>query len=389
MPMLWLASTLTLLLLLGLPLLLRRVVQYVPLINDVVLCFLVGGLLGYAQQAWWPEESFQTNDETLAQGVLSASVLLAIPLLLLSSDVGQLKQYSKRYLFSFVLCVGSTVVAACCTAFYFKDLPHLATTTGGLVGVYTGGTPNLVAVLYALRAPEELFVTLNATDVFCSSIYFLVLISVAQTALGWILPRSKQTAETDAVEETETTTPTVWNKAAWQELSQALMVTIGCLAVSVLLAWLVFPTEKGKINELVLILTLSSTGIGLSFWPKLSFGSAVYDFAQYLLLIFAFVLGYLVDFSVLLETGTTYLAFNIILLGLLLILHLMLARLFGIDVDLFLIPSTACVMGPPFVGPVCRALNNKSLLVPGVALSLLGLIVGTYLGIGIALYLPI
>ena len=171
-------------------------------------------------------------------------------------------------------------------------------------------------------------------------------------------------------------------------MAKAIGLTAVSILLSVVVALYLFPTPQGELNELALMLTLSTTSIAFSFSPQLDNRDAVYAAAQYLLLIFAFALGYLVDFSALLETGTRYLAFNSILLVLLLVLHLMLARLAGIDADVFIITATACIMGPPFIGPVCRALRNKRLLAPGMALSVLGLMVGTYLGIGVALYLP-
>lgn len=395
-----LITAFTVVLLLVAPFFLKRASARLPLVNDVVLCFLIGGILSHTQHWWLPSQTLQEQSHQIGQGLLAASVIFAIPLLLLSSDVSILKQQLGRYLFSFLLCLGSAIVAALLAAYYFRGLPDLATATGGLLGVYVGGTPNLVAVLYAMKAPPSLFVTLNATDAFCSGLYFLALISIAKTVYGWVLPKKNTPiVEQEPTKELldDTLSPDVavvqeqpvqWDKAAWRSLLQAVGLTLVCIALSVVLALFVLPNPQGELNELALILTLSTASIGLAFVRGFSFGEPVYEAGQYLLLVFAFALGYLVDFSVLLETGTTYLAFNTILLVLLLVLHLVVARLFKIDVDLFIITSTACIMGPPFIGPVCRALNNKTILAPGMALSLLGLMIGTYLGIGVALYLP-
>lgn len=393
--MLLLISLLTVALLGGLPLLLRRAADRLPLVNDVVLCFLVGSLLSHGLRWGVPDEAWQASSFSAGKTMLSLSVVVAIPMLLLSSDVRQLGRQLGRYLFAFVCCVAAILVAALGTAYLFPDLPDLATATGGLVGVYIGGTPNLVAVLYALKAPETLFVTLNATDAFCSGLYFLFLISAARTVYGWVLPQKTLLADADILDD-ERSAPTtgsqepviIWDAATYRALAKALGLTLICIICSVLVALYLLPSPKGELNELVLMLTLSTTSIALSFLPQLDHRDAVYAVAQYLLLIFAFALGYLVDFSALLTTGTSYLLFNSILIVLALILHLLIARFVGIDVDLFIITATACIMGPPFVGPVCRALNNKTLLAPGMALSVLGLMLGTYLGIGIALYLP-
>lgn len=376
-----------------LPLLLRRIAPQLPLVNDVVLCFLVGSLISHFLRWGISDQVGVSTSFSTAKTILSISVILAIPMLLLSSDVRQLGQQTGRYLLSFAICVIAVLTAAVGVTFLFPDLPDLATATGGLVGVYIGGTPNLVAVLYALRAPETLFVTLNATDTFCSGLYFLALISIAKTVYGWVLPQNATVSQTATLDEQWETTveqepAIVWNRSSYQSLAKAIGLTLVSILCAVLIALYLFPTPKGSLNELVLMLVLSTMSIGLSLLPQVDNRDAVYAFAQYLLLIFAFTLGYLVDFSTLLETGTSYLVFNSILLVLALVIHLIIARLVGIDVDLFIITATACIMGPPFVGPVCRALQNQTLLAPGMALSVLGLMVGTYLGIGIALYLP-
>lgn len=392
--MLLLITLLTVAILGGLPLLLRHVADRLPLVNDVVLCFLVGSLISHTFRWGIPDEAWQASSFSTTKTILSLSVIVAIPMLLLSSDVRQLGRQTGRYLLSFICCVVAILAAALGAAYLFPDLPNLATATGGLVGVYIGGTPNLVAVLYALKAPETLFVTLNATDAFCSGLYFLFLISLARTVYGWILPQKTtevlnealSLSSNDAISQEPAI---IWDASTYRALAKALGLTVICIGCAVLVALYLFPTPQGALNELVLMLTLSTTSIGLSFLPQLDHRDAVYAVAQYLLLIFAFALGYLVDFSALLTTGTTYLLFNSIILVLALILHLIIARLVGIDVNLFILTATACIMGPPFVGPVCHALNNKTLLAPGMALSVLGLMVGTYLGIGIALYLPI
>lgn len=377
-----------------LPLLLQHIAPRLPLVNDVVLCFLVGGLISHFLRWNGSDQIGIATSFSVAKTILSISVILAIPMLLLSSDVRQLGQQTSRYLLSFGTCVTAVLIAAIGTAFLFPDLPDLATATGGLVGVYIGGTPNLVAILYALRAPEPLFVTLNATDTFCSGLYFWALVSIAKTVYGWVLPQKAMVPQTDILDSQWETTieqepEIVWNRSTYQSLAKAMGLTLVSILCAVGVALYLFPTSQGTLNELVLMLTLSTMSIGLSLLLHVDKRDAIYAFAQYLLLIFAFALGYLVDFSALLETGTSYLVFNSILLVLVLVIHLIIARLLGIDVDLFIITTTACIMGPPFVGPVCRALHNKTLLAPGMALSVLGLMVGTYFGIGIALYLPI
>ena len=57
-----------------------------------------------------------------------------------------------------------------------------------LVGVYTGGTPNLAAVGKALGVSNETFVMVNAADVLVSAPYFLFLITIGPRVFARFLP---------------------------------------------------------------------------------------------------------------------------------------------------------------------------------------------------------
>lgn len=64
-----------------------------------------------------------------------------------------------------------------------------------------------------------------------------------------------------------------------------------------------------------------------------------------------------------------------------LVIHLILSKIFKIDVDTFIVSSTAAVFGPPFIGPVSESINNRNLIGPGIIVALMGNAIGTYLGI--------
>ena len=79
--------------------------------------------------------------------------------------------------------------------------------------------------------------------------------------------------------------------------------------------------------------------------------------------------------------GGQYLIFNAIILGSISIGHILLAIIFRVDVDSFIICSVANVMGPPFIGQACSSIKNKTLIPVGISLGLLGLAIANYIGI--------
>ena len=70
-----------------------------------------------------------------------------------------------------------------------------------------------------------------------------------------------------------------------------------------------------------------------------------------------------------------------------LLLQLLFAKLLKIDGDLTLTASISLINSPPFVPMVAAVLNNKSVILPGISIGLLGYAVGNYLGIGLFMLL--
>jgi uncharacterized membrane protein len=375
-------------------------IQLTNILSDVVICFIVGVLLGNTQQWWMPNLAQQQAAFSIAETATAVSVLFAIPMLLMISDIRSSVRYAPKFLLSFVLCILAVLLATILAIYLFPDLPNLGQTAGCLVGVYVGGTPNMVAISYALNAPHELFVILNSTDLFCTGILFLFLTSIAKRFYSLFLPttiKTEQTKEDQALEEildplpkqSNTTPdetmfpPNSFTKEQLFPILKAIALAILCILFSVGIAF-IFPGSNGGLNEMLLMISLSTTSILFSFSSKVQSFKGVYEFAQYLLLIFAIAVGFMANFSALAAAAPTYLAFNALLVISLLVLHLIFAMIFKIDTDTFIITATACIFGPPFIGQVCSAIKNKEMLAPGMALGVLGLIIGTYLGIFVA-----
>jgi uncharacterized membrane protein len=378
-------------------------IQLTTILSDVVICFIVGVILGNTQQWWLPNVTHQHAAFSIAEIATAVSVLFAIPMLLMTSDIRSAVRYAPKFLLSFVLCILAVLLATTLSIYLFPNLPNLGQTAGCMVGVYVGGTPNMVAISYALNAPHELFVILNSTDVFCSGIFFLFLTSIAKRFYSLFLPAFVPTEiavqqanqlelkevldvvpvhPNKAAEETNFTSDS-FNKEQVYALFKAVLLALLCISCSVVLAF-IFPGADGNLNEMLLMTALSTISILLSFSPRVQSLKGVYEFAQYLLLIFAMAVGFMANFSALAAAAPTYLTFNAILVISLLVLHLIFAMIFKIDTDTFMVTATACVFGPPFIGQVCSAIKNKEMLAPGMALGVLGLIIGTYLGIFVA-----
>ena len=70
-----------------------------------------------------------------------------------------------------------------------------------------------------------------------------------------------------------------------------------------------------------------------------------------------------------------------------LVIQILLSRIFKVDGNLVLASSIALINSPPFVPMVAAVLKDRNVILPGIAVGLLGYAVGNYLGIGMFLLL--
>ena len=162
-----------------------------------------------------------------------------------------------------------------------------------------------------------------------------------------------------------------------------LFVAVVVLGLSVGLGML-FPTTDGKMNNALVMLGLTTFGVVASFFTVVRNLKGVYEFAQYLLLVFAIAAGSMADFSAILEQGTSFILLTIFFLLSVIILHLIFCIILRIDRDTYLITFTASIFGPPFIGQMVQVLKNKEILAAGMAVASLGLALGNYIGILVA-----
>ena len=99
---------------------------------------------------------------------------------------------------------------------------------------------------------------------------------------------------------------------------------------------------------------------------------------------FCIAVGMLANFSNVLEKGGQLIQFMALAWVITVILHWLLCYVFNIDKDTTLIASTAAIYGPVFIGQIASTINNRRLVFPGIALGLLGIALGNYVGIFVA-----
>lgn len=340
------------------------------LLGPVVFAYLLGMLL--------PKLPINQHAE-VTNTVRDLTIPLAIPLLLFSLDVRGWLRLARPAVISFGLCILALLTATLCAWLIYADAVNQADTVAAmLVGVYSGGTPNMAVVHSALGAPAELFLLVNSIDVLISGSYFLLLVSLAGPVYGLFL---RPYEGTDASIQAATEKSAISTHLS--PLGLALLTTVGIVLISVGLVMLLW----GRPAVAPVLFLITSLSIAASFWKPIHHARLSFPTGYYLVLVFCCAIGSQVDLS-LLDSGILNMAAMVasVFYGTI-ILHLLLCRLFGIDRDTAIITQTASLFGPPFVPPVAGALRNPSMLLSGLTTGLVGYAAGNYLGLGTGLIL--
>jgi uncharacterized membrane protein len=356
-----------------------RKIAFIHKIGPVVLCYAVGLILGNTGILPASAGAVQDTLNTVA-------IPLALPLLFFSLDVRGWARSGSRALLSFALeALAITIVAACGFLLFRRYLGgETAKVAGMLIGVYTGGTINLAAIGTALRVLPAVYVAANASDIVLSGLYLLFLMTIGKRIIRGILPASPTDgAAADASVDDGSSFRGLAGRGVRGPLAAALGLAVLIAAVGAALAMLI----PGGWGTIAAILAVTTLGIAASLVDRVRRIRLTFSLGNYLILVFCLVIGTMANLRTLVSAAPAVAGFVAIAIFGSLALHVLLAAIFRIDADTMMITSVAGICSPPFVPMVAASLKNKRVLLPGVITGIIGWVIGTYLGIGVALIL--
>ena len=361
--------------------LLSKRVRVLGMLGPVFLCYAGGILL-----------SLVIPQKQIAMDLSEILVPIAIPLILFSADLSSIKRLAKPMLNSFLLVAAAVSLVAVTSYLLYRNLiPEAYKYSGMIVGLYTGGTPNLMAIGAALSVSDSHIVLANAADVVVGGTYFLLLISVMPKFVRKFLkPFVTQNTAADEGYLSNLEKNFVPEKEQFSLKTiirhvPIVLLAILSLGIAVGLALLI----TGKMDVVVIMLVVTTCGIAGSFIKRVRQAPGSYTVGQYLILMFSFGIGLSFNFGTLNKEALLLLAMFATAQFGSLIVHLLLCKVCKIDADTALITSTAGIYGPAFIVPVADAMGNREIVLPGLICGIFGYAIGNYLGIGIAMALKL
>lgn len=380
------STILTILYLFGIPLMLMRLAKRWPIIDKIspmVILYVIGLFVGNVGLLGQSAQNVCTN-------VSNVVVLLTIPLMLLGCDYRTLS--AKMALKAFFVGLFSVLTVTIAGYFIFRgqadaaDVSHadFAKISAVMTGIYIGGIPNLAPVSKAVNLPDNLFLLVSSYDLIITGLYLILVVFFGRRMVRLLFPKKEEQNDNIAeVEEADGKPKQSWkkwlpNRAAG--IGVAILIAAASFGISKIL-----PIEN---STAVIIIAITTFSILLSFWKPVKKLEGTFDMGLYFVYVFCLAVASLVNVH---DLELSRYLFVLYYIGFAvfgsLVLQFLFARLLKIDGDLALASSIALINSPPFVPMVAAVLKNRDIILPGIAVGLLGYAVGNYLGIGIFLLL--
>lgn len=309
----------------------------------------------------------------------SILVPLAIPMMLFACNF---KNFSvKQTLKSFIIGIFSVVVMVVVGYFIIGNgLGEEGPIMGAaLTGQYTGGAGNLAAVKMMLNLDNTTFILLSTCNLIVSFFYLMFLMS-GGVQLARRIVGGKQKRHSDIVNTSEYVDDNPYRDFGKKRVLIQLLKIFGVAALVTVASLGIGKLFKEDYFMIIMILTLTTISLLLSFNKRIKSWDKSYDLGMYLIYIFCFVMASMADLSKIdLISSINILLFQTIIVFGSLFLTIILAKFIKVDADNAVITSDTLINSPICVPMIAATMRNKDVIIVGITNGIAGYAVGNYL----------
>jgi uncharacterized membrane protein len=326
------------------------------------------------------------NSKFLIQHIItSISIPLALPLLLMTLNFSAWTRMAGRTIRAMISGMLSVILVIIMGNYLFRAIiPDTWKVSGLLIGVYTGGTPNLASIKTMLNVDATTYLLVHSSDLLFSGVYLAFLMTVGKYLFKKFLPSSYSYGG-----RYEPGRPVISEAEDYTGFFERhnLMPTLGALGVSLIIFLIggglsmLVPKDYSMVTA---ILSITAMGIGSSFIPDLRRSPKTFEMGMYLIMVFSLVVASMADFKTFSREAIPIFLYVSYAITFSLIVHVLLSRLFKVDADTMMISSTALICSPPFVPVIAGALNNRKIIISGLTVGIVGYAIGNFLGVFVA-----
>ncbi|WP_026896079.1 DUF819 domain-containing protein [Clostridiisalibacter paucivorans] len=321
---------------------------------------------------------------------------LAIPMLLFNCNVKKIWKQSGRLLGMFVIGGIGTVLGAFIGYMALHEhIPRLEYVATIMTGSYIGGGVNFVALSHAFNVPSDLVASATVADNLLMALYFFVLLALPSIpffrkhfshplideaeSIGTIAATCEQSNE---LQKTEITIRDI----AFVFASSFIIIAVSTELANVFSAIIPKTNEFLEILNSVLgnmyfILT-TITMLLATFNPKFfSSLKGAEEIGMFFMAIFMSVIGIPASIAEIIYNAPLLLVFCGIMVTMNMLTAFVGAKIFKFNLEEAIIASNANVGGPATAPAMASAKGWTSLVGPSILVSVLGYVIGNYLGI--------
>lgn len=327
----------------------------------------------------------------------------AIPLLLFHANLRTIGKGSGRTLIIYLLS-GLGTICGGFLAFYclHKYLPELEKITPMMVGSYTGGSANLVAMARAFGASGKTVSVAVVADNMLMAIYFFVLAAMPSIRFFYkkfrhpIIDRmEKEAAAADAANHAAA----YWKPKdiSLKDIAASLSISLVIVAISNNAAGYfgrMIPTGSflmtllnGLLGSQYLIMTTLTVLLATLLPGFMGNLGGAQELGTYFIYIFFAVIGVPASISMIVTQAPLLLVFCLIIVGVNMIFSLAFGKLFKFGLEEIIVASCANIGGPTTAAAMAISKGWSELVTPAILVGTLGYAIGNYYGIFIGTFL--
>ncbi|MFK5975539.1 MAG: DUF819 family protein [Sulfurovum sp.] len=348
-----------------------KLFEYLPAIVIIYFTVMVLSTIGL----WEKSDSINTTYKTLKSNLLPTMIFL----MLLSADMREIFKLGSKMLFTFVLASFSIAVGFIGSFALFHTYfdAEAWKAFAALSGSWMGGTANMVAIQGALNIPDSAMGYTLLIDSVDYAIWVMLLLGLVPFAYKFNLWSRSDTSIIDEVgarlEAKERAKEPIDFASLFLLLGISLLVSSFSQYISEFLPITSFVTTT---TWIVIISTLLGIIFAMTPIAKISGSSEIAFIMLYLIVVLIASRANLAE----LTQAPLYIFAGFVILFIHLILMLIFAKLFKLDLFTIGIASLANIGGVASA-PILASAYSKALIPIGVLMAMLGYIIGTFGGL--------
>ena len=325
-------------------------------------------------------------------------VPIAIPLLLLQTNIVKIWRETGRLLVIFLIGAAGTICGALIGCVFLGSvIDGLPKVAAMMTGSYIGGGVNFTALADAFKVSGTLVSSTIVADNLNMAIYFLILLAIAGNAFFrriYTHPLIDAVEKNGESDEGKTLAAQYWGRKDISLRDIAMCVTYAVVVVTVskfigaTLGTVISPDANWFtkmcntfLGSQYVWITLISMIFATFFEKQASSMNGAQEIGTFFIYMFFFVIGVPASIMEILTNAPLLFVFCLIMVVVNMLFCLIGGKMFGFALEDILVASNANIGGPTTAAGMAISQGWNALVGPAMLVGTLGYVIGTYLGI--------